>query len=115
MREVARDDKWKDEREANDARRDSYATTEAADADGTSEGFAAGQLMTTGPSETELVTVALLMRLYDINLALLNHFDPARANEIYDAHEKGGSFNPPIFIPQVGDEEQPVVEAEDVQ
>lgn len=54
-----------------------------------------------GPSETELVQVALLMRLYDLNLALLSHFDSKRANEVYAAHEKGEHFNPPVYIPEV--------------
>lgn len=89
MREVKRDSKWLDEDGAM-ARDELDRDTEIL------EGQVAG-----GPTETELVTVALLMRLYDINLALLNHFDPARANEIYDAHEQGGSFNPPVFIPQL--------------
>lgn len=53
------------------------------------------------PSETELVIVSLLMRLYDLNLAILTHLDEDRADDIYEAHEKGGHFNPPIFIPDV--------------
>lgn len=103
MREVPRDDKWKDEREANDARRDAYVVTDAADAASTQEGFEAGVLMDTGPSETDLVIVSLLMRLYDLNLALLAHFDQKRADEVYEAHEKGEHFNPPVFIPEVSD------------
>lgn len=54
---------------------------------------------TAAPSETELVIVALLMRLYDLNLAILSTMDEKRADEIYEAHEKGGHFNPPVFIP----------------
>lgn len=91
MRETRRDDKWADEREANDRRRDEYIASDSLEA----------AKVSTGPSETELVTVALLMRLYDINLALLAYFNDARANEIYEAHEKGGSFNPPVFIPSM--------------
>lgn len=83
MKEVEPDEKWIDE------------STESNDS---GSGEVAGR-----PSETELVIVALLMRLYDINLALLAHYDPARADEIFEAHEKGGTFNPPIFIPTVGE------------
>lgn len=57
----------------------------------------------TGPSETELVIVSLLMRLYDLNLAILSHLDEKRADEIYEAHEKGAHFNPTIFIPEAPD------------
>ena len=63
-----------------------------------------GEILETSPSETELVIVSLLMRLYDLNLAILNHLDENRANEIYEAHEKGLHFNPPIFVPEVGSE-----------
>ena len=78
MHETTRDSKWVEE--------------------GTGEELPA-QLVTTGPSETELVIVSLLMRLYDLNLAILATMNEARADEIYEAHEKGGHFNPPIFIP----------------
>jgi len=82
MKEVSRDEKF-----PNDPK------------EGSAEELPA-QLMSTGPSETELVIVALLMRLYDLNLAILSNLDEARADEIYEAHEKGGHFNPPIFIPE---------------
>lgn len=58
------------------------------------------------PTEAQLVTIALLMRLYDLNLALLNHFDSDLADNIYETHEKGGHKNPPIYIPRpVGEDE----------
>lgn len=74
MREVTRDDKW-----------DESTPLE----------------MHTSPSETELVTVSLLMRLYDLNLAILAGLNEVRADEIYEAHERGEHFNPPIFVPDV--------------
>lgn len=88
MREVPRDEKW------IDAENDGEAGTE----------FEA-VLESTGPSETELVMVALLMRLYDINMALLSHVNKQTADSIYEAHEKGGHFNPPIFIPTASETE----------
>lgn len=62
------------------------------------------ELVATGPSETELVTVALLMRLYDVGMAILSHLDKPTADQIFDAHENGGTFNPPIFIPDANQE-----------
>lgn len=56
------------------------------------------------PTEAELVTVALLMRLYDINMEILRHFDAQRADEVYELHEQGGTANPPIFVPEVARE-----------
>lgn len=81
MREVTRDEKF----------------PEDAKTEGNTE--LSAELISTGPSETELVIVALLMRIYDVQSALLAHFDEARANEVYETHEKGGHFNPQIFIP----------------
>lgn len=54
---------------------------------------------TSGPSEAELVIISLLMRIYDVNLALLSHFNSEVADEIHDGHAEGKSFNPPMFIP----------------
>lgn len=79
MREVPRDDKWGEENTPN--------TT-------------AGS-----PSEAELVIISLLMRLYDIQMALLNEANEKRADAIYEAHEQGGHFNPEIFIPDRGAED----------
>jgi hypothetical protein len=102
MREVPRDDKWQVEREANDARRDAYEVTGDADTGGTEEGFSAGmdalegRLITSGPSEEQLVIVALLMRLYDVNMALLSHFDKETADRIFD---ESSSPQPGTTIP----------------
>ena len=111
MREVPKDDKWIHEREANDARRDAYEVTGEADTGGTEEGFSAGMdalegqlaVASQAPSETELIIVALLMRLYDVNMALLSHFDKQTADNIYDTHANGGTFNPAVFIPTISD------------
>jgi hypothetical protein len=53
------------------------------------------------PRETELVIIALLMRIYDVQSALLAHFDEVRANEVYDTHAVGEHFNPEMFIPSL--------------
>lgn len=62
------------------------------------------ELDSTGPREVELVIVSLLMRLYDLNLALLAETSQKRADEVYNAHTKGEHFNPPIFVPEVNDD-----------
>lgn len=49
--------------------------------------------------ERELVIIALLMRLYDVNLGLLKETNPTLAEEIYEEHAAGGNFNPAIFVP----------------
>ena len=53
------------------------------------------------PSETELVQIALMMRLYDLGMAILTAVDENKANMVYEAHEKGENFNPPLFIPDI--------------
>lgn len=69
--------------------------------EGTGEELPGAELISTGPSETELVQVALLMRLYDLGMAILTAMDEDKANQVFEAHEKGGHFNPPVFIPDV--------------
>lgn len=85
MREVTRDSKWVEE----DSDRELPGELIPTDANAGSR----------QPSETELVQVALLMRLYDLGMAILTSMDDDKANQVYEAHEKGGHFNPPIFIP----------------
>lgn len=58
-------------------------------------------VLVSGPSETELVMIALLMRIYDVNSAILAALDEGKANQVYEAHERGENFNPPVFIPDV--------------
>lgn len=60
-----------------------------------------GEVLESGPSETDLVIIALLMRIYDLNLALLSHFNKPQADEVYEAHAKGDHFNPKIYIPRM--------------
>lgn len=55
--------------------------------------------------EAQLVTVSLLMRIYDVQMALLSLQDKSMADEIFDAHEKGATFNPPVFIPELSETE----------
>lgn len=56
---------------------------------------------TARPSEAELVIITLLMRLYDVNLAILTHFDEKQAGEVYDSHNRGDHFNPKIYLPDM--------------
>lgn len=99
MREVPRDEKW---HEGTDARmaevqqnmNDSMDHLEAME-------------NSTGPSEAELVQIALLMRLYDLNMALLSVMSKVTADEVYEAHARGEHFNPPVFLPDMRPAETP--------
>jgi hypothetical protein len=51
--------------------------------------------------EIALAQLTLLMRNYDLMMALLNHFDKDTADAIYEAHENGQTFNPAIWMAQV--------------
>lgn len=55
------------------------------------------------PSEESRIIIAMLMRIYDVQMALLTKVDPENADRIYDAHEAGETFNPTIYIPEVND------------
>lgn len=46
-----------------------------------------------------MLQVALLMRLYDVNMALLNQVDEKTADDVFEAHHAGRHFNPPTMIP----------------
>lgn len=59
--------------------------------------------LVSAPSTNELVMITLMMRLYDIQLALLSHINKTQADELYDLHNEGGHLNPLIFIPEVED------------
>lgn len=54
-----------------------------------------------GPTERDLLSalITLEMRNYDLLLALVSAANPERADEIYNAHERGEHFNPEIFVP----------------
>lgn len=74
-------------------------------------------------AQNQMVIVSLLMRLYDISLAQLTVagqatmvegpdgkpvkvFDgSAMADQIYEAHAKGGTFGPTIFVPTLAETE----------
>lgn len=51
------------------------------------------------PENFQMVVLIMLMRLYDINLALLSVHDPVKATQLAALHEQGKSFTPhPAFI-----------------
>ena len=58
------------------------------------------------PSEESRIIIALLMRLYDVQMALLTKVDPETADKLYDDHEAGKDFNPTIYIPELKDDVQ---------
>lgn len=50
------------------------------------------------PENFSAVTVIMLMRLYDLQLALLSSVNPEQAKYIVELHERGQSFAPaPAF------------------
>lgn len=50
------------------------------------------------PENFNMVLLIMLMRLYDINLALLAVHDPIKATQLAEMHEKGLTFTPnPAF------------------
>lgn len=51
------------------------------------------------PNEIQSAILVTLMRIYDVQMALLTHFDTATADAIYAKHEQGEDYNPTIFIP----------------
>lgn len=51
--------------------------------------------------ESNMVIIGFLSRLYDIHMAALNAVDSEAADNIYETHEAGGNFNPPMFIPDI--------------
>lgn len=79
MHESERDSQWKNEPEA--------------------------QNHTTGPTQPgepeamsmEMAHLVLLQRIYDVQLAILNEMNSDRADEIFEEHERGRNFNPPIW------------------
>lgn len=57
----------------------------------------------TGSDQTQLAILTMLMRIYDLQMALLNASDPEVADRIFEEHNRGGHFNPMIYIPDFGD------------
>lgn len=58
-------------------------------------------ILVSSPSETELVQIMLMMRLYDLGMAILNKMDPATADSIFEAHKEGKDFNPDLYVPEM--------------
>jgi hypothetical protein len=96
LREVPKDDKWQVEREENDRRRDEISVP----------GEPVGPSAFDRLIESQMVVISLLMRIYDIQLALLSNVDDENATRIYETHERGGHFNPPVFIPDPNAQEE---------
>lgn len=57
------------------------------------------------PSTESKIVISLLMRIYDVQMALLTKVDPDTADRIYDTHQRGEDFNPTIYIPEINDAE----------
>lgn len=56
------------------------------------------------PENFNTVLLIMLMRLYDINLALLAVHDPTKAMQLAEMHEKGLTFTPaPAFSVEAED------------
>lgn len=51
------------------------------------------------PLEIAKAQLVMLMRLYDIQMAILTLQDAGKADQIFDAHDVGQLFNPQLFIP----------------
>lgn len=49
------------------------------------------------------VTIIMLMRLYDLQLALLSSVNPDQAKYIVELHERGQSFAPPPAFVEYGE------------
>lgn len=81
-----------------------------------------GELRDSGPGLQDVLDVlmlqtAILMRLYDVNMALLNEVDEERADAVFDRHADGGHFNPPTMVPVFSrvDEKEEDAEGQDEQ
>jgi hypothetical protein len=51
------------------------------------------------------VVIIQLMRLYDVQMALLSCYDPEKAGMLAEMHERGMSFTPPPAFAEELDEE----------
>jgi hypothetical protein len=58
------------------------------------------------PDEVQSAILVTLMRLYDVQMALLNEINPTVADFIFEKHEKGEDYNPTIYIPTMVRREQ---------
>lgn len=62
-------------------------------------------LLESTPSTESRIIITLLMRLYDIQMALLSNVNHNAADRIFDKHAEGELFNPQMFIVDIVDEE----------
>lgn len=53
------------------------------------------------PSTESKIIISLLMRIYDVQMAMLSHMSKDTADRLYEAHENGEDYNPTIFIPEI--------------
>lgn len=63
-----------------------------------------GELVDSGPGLQDLLDVlmiqtALLMRLYDVNMRVLESISHEQASQLWDLHDKGGHENPQTMVP----------------
>lgn len=59
-----------------------------------------------------LAQLTLLMRIYDVQMALLTEINEDAANLVYSHHENGHSYNPPIYLVDVAETPEGSVEAD---
>jgi hypothetical protein len=59
------------------------------------------------PANFNEVTLIMLMRLYDLQLALLSVLNPEQAKYIVELHERGQSFAPPPAFVEYAEEDRP--------
>lgn len=55
------------------------------------------------PDNFSMVTTIMLMRLYDLQLALLSSVNPEQAKYIVELHERGQSFAPAPAFAEYGE------------
>lgn len=56
-------------------------------------------------SDTNLVIAMLLVRIYDVQMAMLREINPAAAIELYELHNEGQNNNPHLWVPEIKEEE----------
>ncbi len=59
------------------------------------------------PANFGAVVIIQLMRLYDVQMALLSCYDPEKAGMLAEMHERGLSFTPPpAFSEELSDADE---------
>lgn len=51
----------------------------------------------------QLIQITLLMRLYDVQMALLSVSDKGLADAVWDAHDRGDLMHPQLLVPELGE------------